>query len=511
VAWNDDISSCGTDNCLSASGGGASTLFTKPSWQTGVPGIPSDGKRDVPDIALYSSPNYPGYLFCSSDETDWSQGQVASCNSGFRDSATGDLTVAGGTSFAAPIFAGMVAIINQKANYVSGQGLINPSLYKLAANSATYASAFHDITSGNNDCTAGSTYCSSTAGFSAGTGYDQVTGLGSIDLGNLTTAWSTNTGASASLVGTTTMVSATNATPLVNTADTFTITVSSDTGSTIPTGTLTLVIDGGPSLGGPANATATLQSNGTATYSATFTTAGTHQVLAQYPGDSTHAASTGVSQVTIGGTSSGKGSITLAASPATLDVTQGNSGTETLTVTPAGGYTGTVLLNFDFGTSGDNTLANLCYNFASTDSNGDGTVTVTGTAAASTQLIFDTNASDCASAAPRTIGGQPLHRLHKTNSAANHGTNRTNPAPMAVAFAGLLLVGFMGRYSRKFSALAGLVALVAIGLTVSACGGGSSNTTVPNPPKGTYTATVTGQDSVTATITGTTTFTFVIQ
>jgi hypothetical protein len=82
---------------------------------------------------------------------------------------------------------------------------------------------------------------------------------------------------------------------------------------------------------------------------------------------------------------------------------------------------------------------------------------------------------------------------------------------MAVAFAGLLLVGFMGRYSRKFSALAGLVALVAIGLTVSACGGGSSNTTVPNPPKGTYTATVTGQDSVTATITGTTTFTFVIQ
>ena len=114
VVWNDDSTQFG----LGASGGGASTLFTKPSWQTGVPGIPTDGKRDVPDVSLYASAGFPGYLFCSSDSSDWNTTnapvQTASCNSGFRDSATGDLTVAGGTSFATPIFAGMIALINQK-------------------------------------------------------------------------------------------------------------------------------------------------------------------------------------------------------------------------------------------------------------------------------------------------------------------------------------------------------------------------------------------------------------
>ena len=95
VVWNDDTSQYG----LSASGGGASALFTKPTWQTGVPGIPSDGKRDVPDLALYGSPNYPGYLLCSSDSSQWESGQVASCTNGFEDKSTGDLTGAGWHQF----------------------------------------------------------------------------------------------------------------------------------------------------------------------------------------------------------------------------------------------------------------------------------------------------------------------------------------------------------------------------------------------------------------------------
>ena len=162
VVWNDDSTQFG----LGASGGGASALFTKPSWQTGVTGIPTDGKRDVPDVALYASADFPGYLFCSSDSSDWNTTnapvQTASCNSGFRDSATGDLTVAGGTSFATPIFAGMIALINQKQEWTEGQGNANPTLYKLAANASTYSSAFHDVTSGNNNCTAGATYCGTT-------------------------------------------------------------------------------------------------------------------------------------------------------------------------------------------------------------------------------------------------------------------------------------------------------------------------------------------------------------
>jgi hypothetical protein len=84
-----------------------------------------------------------------------------------------------------------------------------------------------------------------------------------------------------------------------------------------------------------------------------------------------------------------------------------------------------------------------------------------------------------------------------------------NPVPAGIAFAGLLLAGFLGRYSRKFRGIACMIVLASIGLALSACGG-SSGTTVSDPPKGTYTVTVTGVDSVTSTTTAQTTFTFVI-
>lgn len=200
VVWNDDSAQVGTQYgaqyALSAGGGGVSVFASRPSWQSGVTGIASGSKRLVPDISLNSSADVGGYLYCTSDTSAWSSGQKASCNSGFRDSASGFLTVGGGTSFGTPIFAGMVAILNQKAG--SNQGLLNSKLYTLAANAATYTTAFHDITSGKNACTAGSKYCSSAGAgsYSAGTGYDEATGLGSIDFNALMAAWtgSTTTG-----------------------------------------------------------------------------------------------------------------------------------------------------------------------------------------------------------------------------------------------------------------------------------------------------------------------------
>lgn len=197
-AWNDDSAAIGqkygAQFALSATGGGASTLTTRPTWQTGVPGIASGQFRLVPDVSLASSPDNAPYLYCTSDTTSWNSGQKASCNSGFRDSATQDLTVAGGTSFATPIFAGMLALIEQKENS-GGLGVANKTLYSLAANGSTYASAFHDITSGGNQCTAGSSYCSSAGAsqYAAGTGYDEATGLGSVDFNNLVAAWNGGT------------------------------------------------------------------------------------------------------------------------------------------------------------------------------------------------------------------------------------------------------------------------------------------------------------------------------
>jgi subtilase family serine protease len=89
VAWNDDTLSGAYSSSngggLSSSGGGVSALISRPSWQAGTIGgvsIPAGTMRLVPDISLYSSPNYPGYLFCSSDP---SNGIDGSCSNTFRD------------------------------------------------------------------------------------------------------------------------------------------------------------------------------------------------------------------------------------------------------------------------------------------------------------------------------------------------------------------------------------------------------------------------------------------
>jgi subtilase family serine protease len=177
--WN-DTSQAGT---LLAGGGGASTYFSKPSWQTGT-GVPSDGHRDVPDISLNASPDHDSYLICGG--TDGAGNQ--SCTNGFRDSQS-YLDAIGGTSAGAPTLAGIVALMNQ-ATGSKGLGNINSTLYSLAGSAS---SAFHDITVGDNQvpCLQGSVNCPNggTIGYSASTGYDQASGLGSVDVSNLATNW----------------------------------------------------------------------------------------------------------------------------------------------------------------------------------------------------------------------------------------------------------------------------------------------------------------------------------
>jgi hypothetical protein len=170
--WNDGFQQ--------AAGGGASSLITiKPIWQTG-PGVPGDGVRDVPDLAFSASPNHDGYLICS----------VGSCTNGFEDSA-GNLDVVGGTSATAPAFAGVLALVIQSNGAGTRLGNINPNLYSLAQISSN---AFHDVISGNNDqaCSTGTPDCPAGGGqigYSAGAGYDQASGLGSIDAYNFAQQW----------------------------------------------------------------------------------------------------------------------------------------------------------------------------------------------------------------------------------------------------------------------------------------------------------------------------------
>ena len=106
----------------------ASAPFSaKPTWQTAL--TPSDGHRDVPDVALNASPNHDGSLICS--QAFFAPATTpTSCVSGFRASDGSSLAVVGGTSVGAPTFAGIVAILNQAArSRGGGLGNINPTLY----------------------------------------------------------------------------------------------------------------------------------------------------------------------------------------------------------------------------------------------------------------------------------------------------------------------------------------------------------------------------------------------
>jgi subtilase family serine protease len=176
ASWNDeDFMSQQRISGFASSGGGASWLFPKPTWQSG-PGVPTDNARDVPDVALTASWFHDPYVL-------------------FTD---GGVEPNGGTSAAAPAFAGIIALVNQYLTTVGGinkpgLGLINPMLYSLAR---TAPSAFHDVAVGSNvvpcvprstqDCTNG------FMGYNAGPGYDLVTGLGSVDAYNLALSWRAN-------------------------------------------------------------------------------------------------------------------------------------------------------------------------------------------------------------------------------------------------------------------------------------------------------------------------------
>ena len=154
VVWNESGPGLG----LWASGGGASSVYAKPAWQAGT-GVPADGKRDVPDVAL-SAAGHDGYLICQE----------------------GGLYVVGGTSAAAPSFAGVMALVVQHA--AARQGNANTVFYSLAGKQrAGGAAVFHDVIKGNNSVPG-------QAGFPATIGYDQATGLGSVDGSVLVNHWS---------------------------------------------------------------------------------------------------------------------------------------------------------------------------------------------------------------------------------------------------------------------------------------------------------------------------------
>ena len=165
----------GTGSGAVGGGGGISTFWAQPAWQQGpgvtngfsnaTPCAASTGNtgsicREVPDVSLNANPGvgYPTYCTIA----------AANCT------PSNPWMIVGGTSAAAPMWAALVALANQKSlqdgNF--NLGFLNPLLYSVAQNAQAYARDFHDITIGNSSAFNDGKY-------PATPGYDMVTGLGS--------------------------------------------------------------------------------------------------------------------------------------------------------------------------------------------------------------------------------------------------------------------------------------------------------------------------------------------
>jgi len=272
---------------LAAGSGGASIYFSKPSWQSGVTGTSNDSVRDIPDVSLSAAGHDP-YLLCLEGScVPNSQGEIY-------------FAAVSGTSAAAPSFASIMALVDGRNGQ---QGAANYVLYGLAAAQQTAGTAcnasnittlptstctFNDVTSGNNSVPGETGY--PTGDYSAATGYDLASGLGSVNVTNLFNNWNTvtfnPTTTAFDLNGATTTISISHGQSVSVLA-----TVTPNSGSTAPTGDVVLYTTAGLapstldlyhlSTGQVSGSTSELPGSGSTPYN----------VWAHYGGDSTYAPS----------------------------------------------------------------------------------------------------------------------------------------------------------------------------------------------------------------------------
>jgi len=340
MAWNDscarsgvasDCASAGTDTPagidLVAGSGGASNCaqsiststsinctagYPKPAWQSG-PGVPGDNARDLPDVSLFAGDGTIAnsfYLICEADALP--AGEV-SCNS---SSAQWYFEGAGGTSAAAPAFAGIMALVNQKtgerqgnANYVlyplaAGSGSSCTSNASMAATADSSSCVFYDVVTGNNSvaCVGGSPNCSNPGSgygllevnppsntapaWTTTAGYDLATGLGSVNAANLVRYWT-----SVSFKPTTTNLASLSPTTLTHGQPaSFTINVAGSGGGT-PWGDVSLIAQAGASVSNSTGIGPFALSGGSVSNKTTMLPGGTYGVTAHYAGNGTYGAS----------------------------------------------------------------------------------------------------------------------------------------------------------------------------------------------------------------------------
>ena len=376
-AWNESCDpgqAASETNCtlgsgnlaLLSGGGGASTVYSKPGWQGGS-GVPADGARDVPDVALAAASGHDEFVYCTSLAG-------TPCQINAQQEVVG-LTLVGGTSAATPAMAGILALVEQKNGAYQGQ--VNYVLYRLAemtGNScdssqqtnpaAQNSCVFYDITSGSNavPCLGGSPGCSSSSsgtngflqGGTAAAGYDLATGLGSLSATNLAAAWK-----NAMLAGSQISLQASSASLVHGAPLSVNGTVAAASGTGMPTGMVSIKTD----AAGDSAQMLAVGSAGTFSGTVSDLPGGQYNIFAHYAGDATYAASdssvlplivtpeNGVTTLTVDGLQNGNASY---GSPLQLKAkVAGDSGngvaTGSVTIQDSGSVMGTYALGADGG------------------------------------------------------------------------------------------------------------------------------------------------------------------
>jgi Pro-kumamolisin, activation domain/Bacterial Ig-like domain (group 3) len=286
--WNESSlsnglwSSSGGASAGNIQAGGTTAGIPKPSWQSGVTGIPIDNVRDVPDVSLTAAIHDP-YLICleASCLPD-SQGQIY-------------IYFAAGTSASAPSFAGIMALVDQQMH--GRQGQPNYVLYRLAAQQSAYPAQCDGSSTSTvpatscifNDVTVGNNVVPGEVGtqYQASVGYDLTTGLGSVNVTNLVTNWSTVTFNPTTTVFTLNNSAAVNITHGQSVP--FQATVTPNPGTGTPTGVVTLLTGNGLS---PSTMQLFPLSGGQVASSISDLPGGAgYSVWAHYGGDGTYAPS----------------------------------------------------------------------------------------------------------------------------------------------------------------------------------------------------------------------------
>jgi len=310
----------GKSNCINGVGQDPSSCtqgYAKPSWQTAL--TPHDSARDVPDVSMFAAVGGPSgafYLLCAADITS---GGFSSCQA--SDPNTHYIEI-GGTSASTPVFAGIMALVNQATG--SRQGNANYVLYKLAAasgascnssNGAGTNCVFYDTTDGTiaMPCAKGSPNCTVSnqadsvgilSGYATTTGYDLATGLGTVNANNLVNAWSS---AETALKAATTTLSLNSGNPVNIThgqSVNFTVNVAATPPATgTPSGNVSLIANTAPPAA-PSEVTEQgvqgfALTNGAISSSTSSLPGGNYTVFAQYPGDGTFRASASAPPVAV--------------------------------------------------------------------------------------------------------------------------------------------------------------------------------------------------------------------